>query len=249
LRFKNFSSNFFVEEKIMLLRLSLFLALVASSSFAMGEIISIAVPNHSFESPTLDPGAYTFFTQGSGENTTGDWVQSHTAAAGTVNDTNGAFGAQPSGVDGTNVGWLVNQQAIWQDLADTFQVGQSYSLTVSVAARADMAVAPTDTLALILFGGRDGLNPNVAGYVDVLGENLSTTAMNDYTIEIPAVQSTDAWANQKIGIWINNTVGSPSTGYWLDNVRVTTTVVPEPTSVALFASALIGLLAYARRKR
>jgi hypothetical protein len=231
----------------LMLKSSLLFAMLATYDFAMGDIISISVPNNSFETPTQDPGAYTFFAAGSGENLTGDWVQSHTAAAGTVNNTNGAFGAQPSGVDGSNVGWLVNQQGIWQDLTDTFQVGQSYELTVAVALRADMSGSPTDTLRLNLFGGRDGLSPYVAGYVDLLSENLSTTAMTNYTVSIPAVQSTDAWAGQKIGIWINNIVGGGGTGYWLDNVQLTT--VPEPSSVALIASALIVLAACAWRKK
>jgi hypothetical protein len=228
-----------------MLRLSVFLAMLATCDFAMGDIISI--PNSSFESPALGPGEYTFFAYGNGENSTGDWVQSHTAAAGTVNNNNGAFGAQPSGVNGTNVGWLVNGQGIWQDLPDTFQVGQSYELTVAVALRADMAGSPTDTLRLNLFGGRDGLSPYVAGYVDLLSQDLSTTAMADYTVTIPEVQSTDAWAGQKVGIWINNIVGGGGTGYWLDNVRLTT--VPEPSSVALIASALIVLAACAWRKK
>jgi hypothetical protein len=230
-------------------RLSLLIAMLATCDLAVGNPVSIPVPNSSFETPSLAPGAYTFFPQGSGENSSGDWVQSHTAAAGAVNNTNGAFGAQPSGVDGTNVGWLVNRQSIWQDLTDIFQVGQSYTLTVDVALRADMAGSPNDTLRLILFGGRNGLSPYVAGYVDFLSQDLSTTAMTDCTVTIPAVQSTDAWANQKVGIWIYNTVGSGGTGYWLDNVRLTTTTVPEPSSIALVVSALIGLLAYAWQKK
>ena len=87
---------------------------------------SIYVGNNSFESPTLAPAPTRSFLKAPGKIRSGDWVQSHTAAAGAVNNTNGAFGAQPSGVDGTNVGWLVNGQSIWQDLTDIFQVGQSY---------------------------------------------------------------------------------------------------------------------------
>jgi len=36
---------------------------------------------------------------------------------------------------------------------------------------------------------------------------------------------------------------------YIDNVSVTTASIPEPSSIALLTSAIVGLLAYAWRKR
>ena len=70
--------------------------------------------------------------------------------------------------------------------------------------------------------------------------------LTDYSLTVPTVQSTDPWANLPLGIWLDMSAGS-NTGIFFDNVRLTS--VPEPSTLALLASGLFGLVAYAWRKR
>jgi hypothetical protein len=90
------------------------------------------------------------------------------------------------------------------------------------------------------------------GFTDVLYASSIFPDINhlvDFSVNVPAVQAGDAWANQNIGIAIEvMTPGGQGVTYWdVDNVRLAA-VVPEPTALGLFGMAATGL-ALARRRR
>jgi hypothetical protein len=121
----------------------------------------------------------------------------------------------------------------------TFQVGQSYQLTIGVLGKGGMPDGTT--LMLGLYYG-DSSNPQtVAQTLAVYSAATfpSITSLVDFTVNVPTVQASDAWAGQKMGIEIVS-ISPPSAGYWdMDNVRLT--AVPEPGATGLAVAALSGL--------
>ena len=78
---------------------------------------------------------------------------------------------------------------------------------------------------------------------------MTGSVLTDFTVTVPTVQSTDAWAGLPLGIWLDMYSAGGNTGVFLDNVRLTSTAVPEPSTLALLAGGLFGLVAYAWKKR
>ncbi|MBN9692018.1 MAG: PEP-CTERM sorting domain-containing protein [Verrucomicrobia bacterium] len=80
----------------------------------------------------------------------------------------------------------------------------------------------------------------------------TSTHLIDQTVSTPVVQPGDAWAGKPIGIALTSVSGTGSVYWDVDNVRLTQTAVPEPTTVALFGLGLAGLLGgvrFGRRSR
>jgi hypothetical protein len=144
----------------------------------------------------------------------------------------------------------------WDDAAPShnfdvaFEIGKSYNLTVGVIGSAGLA--PGAALRLSLYY-RDGANLMTAvGLTDVLYSAAVFPDINhlvDFSVNVPTVQATDAWASQNIGIAIEvMTPGGAGVTYWdVDNVRLVA-AVPEPTALGLFGLATAGL-AWSRRIR
>ena len=128
----------------------------------------------------------------------------------------------------------------------TFQVGQSYQLTIGVLGKGGLADGTT--LMMGLYYG-DSSNPHtIASTLAVYSAAAFPTITNltDFTVSVPMVQGADAWAGQHIGIEIIN-LGGPSACYWdLDNVRLTS--VPEPAAATLLLG-LLGVWVAGRRSR
>jgi hypothetical protein len=128
----------------------------------------------------------------------------------------------------------------------TFQVGQSYQLTIGVLGK---NMPDGTTLMMGLYYG-DSSNPQtVASTFAVYSAAVfpSITNLVDFTVTVPYVQASDAWAGQHMGIEIVST-SPPSAGYWdLDNVRLTS--VPEPGEAGLLVAALSSLWSARRRFR
>ena len=143
--------------------------------------------------------------------------------------------------DGKQAVWLfaVPEVELFQDLTATFEVGQSYHLTVGI------------------FGGGGNMKDDVPieirlYYRDVENNKVTVGAttftyewdtgyvhhFNDVQLVIPQVTSIDSWAGKNIGVQLVSTLTlgdlDPNTGraggYWaLDNVRLKTLPWPDFT--------------------
>jgi hypothetical protein len=222
-------------------------AVLTAGSLAKAEIV---VQDAGFESNTGVPPT--------------DWT-SVTDAAAIVND-GGTF--QEISAEGSNIAYVNAHyngtlHGLYQALASTFTVGESYKLTVGVAA-ADFVSGkgytspatdhPLSTMEIRLYWDNGGTK-TIIGSKEIVFGDLSTSSLTDYSVTIPTVQSGDFYKNQAIGVWIQTTYQMTSEGvdphntYWLvDNVRVTE-AIPEPSTIVLLAAGLLGLLAYAWRRR
>jgi hypothetical protein len=124
------------------------------------------------------------------------------------------------------------------DFDATFTVGNAYQLTLGVNGK----IVSSSTLRLSLYY-RDGAQ----NIVPVSSSTITSTGtypgsapylLTDLVVDVPAVQSGDAWANEKIGILIYVISGDGNGNWDIDNVRLTSTPIPEPTTMGL---ALLGL--------
>ncbi len=182
--------------------------------------------NGSFESPamSLTPAATTFAVGMSG--TTG-WTSTGARASAVLNST-GGWNTQ-EGDRCCHLGDAWSQSGITQTF-DT-SVGQLYELSFYAT-------------------GTSGRSENGQSGTVSVGDLTTTT----FTTDPGAYIQNDAW---KQFTYQFHATGSQSTltllnlgdtnGISVDNVRIQ--IVPEPSTLMLFGSALLGLLAYAWRKR
>jgi hypothetical protein len=145
-----------------------------------------------------------------------------------------------------------------QTLSSTFQVGQSYQLTVGIAGGSGeygaMAVGTPMQIALYYLdgGGNQVLVDPYTVYSTALPAVGYVNSLTDYQVTIPAVAASDPWAGRNIGVALIQPYTAPLDGsYWdIDNVRLA--VVPEPGSIVLLAAGLTMLVLgrrWASRKR
>lgn len=199
------------------------------------------VPGYSFEAP--DVSEPPFFAE-----SVSDW--NIEGRAGVV--LNGAYNTL-SNVDGTQMGFIdegANSGTLYQTLSASYEVGKSYTL---MAGWAKTSYAPGNAEDTV----RTNLFYYDAGYHLINGRTdyqtaLSQTALTDFSVAIGAVQASDPWAGKPITISFSAVRGNVGKGsvqgtYNIDNVRLN--AVPEPAPIMLLATALIGLLACAWRKR
>jgi len=180
---------------------------------------SLYVANHSFESPVVppeaDPPVLTTVT---------DWIEvdkdtlygSNTGVFLNVTDINN--------VDANQLALLGGQlgNAFLQELSAIYQVGKCYRMTIGVCLPENPYYRPSDpnALALSFYYGDPLEDPNNY-FVNAWQPHadLGIMDLKDFSVYVPAVKSTDPWAEQPIGIAIRAT--GPMGGYWdLDNVRV-----------------------------
>jgi hypothetical protein len=223
--------------------------------------VPITVGNYSFETPTT-----TFVTSlgspwhelpqpanfNSSQGYT--WAQ----VAGTFLNTATRSSDHITNLDGNQAAYIFNDQGvgIYQQLGSSYTVGTSYQLVVGIVGQG--GGIPDGATILVQFYYLDSGNNMVAIASTTATESATNfpnhTQAFDYTANLPAVNPTDPWANQPIGIEIVSPAG-PSMylgGYWdLDNVRVNAfppVVVPTPGLPGLFvcAGALLSLRGLAR---
>jgi len=123
--------------------------------------------------------------------------------------------------------WAYPEVELFQDVTNTFEVGQSYHLTVGIFGGG-------------LGGMKDGVPIEIRLYCRDAESNKVTVGattftyywdpnhvkhFNDVRLDIPPVSSTEPWADKNIGVQIISTV-DPVSGlageFWdLDNVRLT----------------------------
>jgi hypothetical protein len=218
---------------------------------AMADVIT--VPNGSFESPVaVGPNYFAMLTEGTGPSV-GDWASSAAHLSGVFKNT-GMYGNVITNAVGNQVAFQdgFSGAQTWQDLTATYTAGNAYTLTVGVAGRSDIAQPTNPEQMEVRLFYRDAETKAVTvAYQTVNYTDLSTSAFTDYTVSLPAVSGSDAWAGKTIGIQFYCTWSDPlSSQYFsLDNVRLSSAAVPEPASMAIIVTGLAGLLAYAWRKR
>jgi hypothetical protein len=242
------------------------LAAVTSSRLAAQPI---TVPNYSFESQTA-PNTYPFvninvdswqkaaepayYGPAIGTPYGIPWL----ATAGVFLDVN-----PYANHDGLQCGYILGfpQVTLYQDYNSspthdfnaTFDVGKSYNLTIGVFGK--NTLAPGSTLDLSLYY-LDGLGNHVSVATTTVTYSAAAFPTNlplnliDYSVNVPTVQASDAWAGQNIGIQLLSTtpLQLSTGGNWdFDNVRLT--AVPEPASLGLLSLAAGCFLIGRKRSR
>ena len=123
-------------------------------------------------------------------------------------------------VDGQQAAFLGGYEgnAISQFVGSKYQVGKDYQLIVSVCVSYD--TPPVEGNPLVLeFLYWSAFEPASITTVQVPLTGLTSIYLEDFTLDLPTVQSEDAWAGENIGISIRAT--GVEGGFWdLDNVRV-----------------------------
>jgi HpiC1 cyclase len=185
--------------------------------------VSIPIENPSFESPVVDPNGFGAVPL------VNDWTEidldtEASANTGVFANTAADSPDHIANADGLQLAFLGSQQgnALEQDLAATYKAGAAYRLTVGVGVSMRFppsAEAPVDNLELVLYY-RDGNEPVGVASQTVEATGLSTVQLQDFSVDVPAVEPNDAWAGKAIGVAIR-AAGAPG-GFWdLDNVRLT----------------------------
>jgi hypothetical protein len=226
----------------MLRKMNVSVFAVAIVLAACGFASAIDVPNFSFESPVTALG-YTI----------DDWSQAGSGQTSGITG-NPYGGTTVTNADGSQLAFVASQigataGSIYQLLTDTYTAGNSYTLTVGLA---KMGAVPSGGLEnhvnISLYWDNEGTKTTVGTATRVRLGDQSTTLLTDYSVIIPTVQSSDAFATKAIGIMIAAEAVVGNNCYWnVDNVRLTAT--PEPGTLALLTTGLIGLVCYAWRKR
>jgi hypothetical protein len=198
---------------------------------------TIDIPNASFESPQTDFAGVLIDS----------WQQ--VPPPDFVNNIyqTGLFSNVPPPIDncdGSQCAFLfvaTNQVALLQDYDSTdwanptpthafnatFDVGKSYTLTVSVIGGTNLTIPMQEgtTLALSLYY-RDGANlVTVAATTITNSGSLFSNAYHftDFQVRVPTVKASDAWAGRHIGVQLLSSIPDASLagGYWdVDNVRL-----------------------------
>ncbi len=192
--------------------------------------VSIPIENASFEAPAIDPNAFPALPLVAG------WLEFDLDAVASSNT--GVFGNTPAGnpdslvnADGKQLAFLGSQtgNALEQDLRTVYTVGCDYRLTAAVGVSLRFppsAAAPADTIELVLYY-LDGNQPVDIVHQAVEPNGLSTTQLRDFSVSLPTVRPTDAWAGKTIGAAIR--AAGKAGGFWdVDNIRL---VESMPTSI------------------
>ena len=217
------------------------LAVLLLASPALSQPVSIPVPNYDFSSPYVPPSTPYAHARRLGlgavkdaRRVACDGLTAWQDAVGTFVNVPGQWitNLVPSG------GTSVHQQAAWmfsdaglqlsQTLSYSFQVGESYQLTVGIEG-GGQGMPPGTPMEIGLFYYDAGGHQVMVGTKTVLNDLALTGATNSYIsylpdryLAIPAVAAGDPWAGQNVGIALIQPNSGTTRGYWdINNVRLT----------------------------
>ncbi|OQA00544.1 MAG: hypothetical protein BWY71_00693 [Planctomycetes bacterium ADurb.Bin412] len=215
---------------------------------------TINVPNGSFEAPYVDmvsPYATSSISDWQKAPVPQWWLDAGYSTQ-QWTDSAGVFVNVPfqpvDNVDGRQAAFMFSPPGceLFQDLAATFEIGQSYTLTVGIEG-GGYGMKPGVPMEIRLYYRDDTGNRIPVGSTEVINTNASgvMSHLTDYQLDIPAVLADDAWAGKNIGVQLISTVSfEDSGGFWnIDNVRLIS--IPEPISLTLLA---LGTLVLRRRQ-
>lgn len=187
--------------------------------------VALRVENGSFESPAIDLSLNPFGAWPMID----DWLEMDLDTLGSQNT--GVFVNSPADTNdhlanaaGVQLAFLGSEagNGLSQGLTDAFQAGAAYRLTVGVGVSSRFPPAmgeDADTLELALYYF-DGNEPTDIVTAPVAATGLSSTELQDFSLELGPVDANAAWAGQAIGVAIRAT--GQAGGFWdLDDVRVT----------------------------
>jgi hypothetical protein len=245
----------------MLSRIQFVLGIVALSALFIvaGSVQAdfITVANSSFESPDVSTAKWQPMPQIVDLSASvGAWAEDTTNSGVLYNDGTYRGGNTHTNVDGNQIAVVdsgVSRQ-IWQDMTTNYEAGKSYTLTVAMARSPGYDGQDGDKCELRLFyRNQAGQQVTIGTPTQITRSALDPVELVDYSTTISGVQAGDAWAGKAIGISVYSTVlAGPTNGCWsIDNVRLSwdNAPTPEPSAIVILATGLIGLLAYAWRKR
>jgi hypothetical protein len=209
---------------------------------ALSASISIPIENASFESPIVDPNGFGAVPL------VDDWTEIDVDTISSANT--GVFAnTEPNSfdhivnADGNQLAFLGSQKgnALEQDLDAVYKPGCDYCLTVGVSVSTRFppsTVEPVDTLELVFYY-RDANDVVDIAHQTIEATGQSYTQLQDFSVQLPMVQTGDAWAGKTIGIALRAN-GRPG-GFWdLDNVRlIESAPVLIPIENASFESPVV----------
>lgn len=217
---------------------------------------NIAVPNGSFETPTPPPG-FPASPQVDVWQKSAQPPQVPLPGGITWDQLAGVFPNTPEGA-ADRIGNMTGNQAaymfaipgvaLFQQLDTTFQVGQSYSLTLDILGGGGIAEGSSFLMSLYyLDAGNNQVTLGATPITYSAATFSNPTHLYGYAANVGEIQAGDAAVGQRIGIQLLSTFGTGQ-GYWdVDNVQLTS--VPEPTTIGLLALGAGGLLAARLRSR
>jgi hypothetical protein len=237
----------------------LLLGLMFFSLIAAGALRAEIIPvlDGDFESPVIDPAVYPYGQIY--EDLSVLFPPWHVWQGALTNPTTlSAYGSQ-YGIEmtghGDQVGYIfcgdpdaANKPYWYQELGATFEAGKEYTLSMTGAVIGG-AATPGETLEMRLGywnGETAAAGPTIIAQRLIASDEINA-GWSDYSIKSDAI-SGDA-VGKPIVVYISQGDNPYVTGpqYYFDNVQLT--AVPEPSTLALLAFGLVGLLACALRKR
>jgi hypothetical protein len=135
--------------------------------------------------------------------------------------------------DGVQAAFLfaLPDAGISQLLNATYEVGSSYTMTVGlIGGGGGMTNGSTFELNLFYQDGTNTVTIGSATVTNTIANFPSDEEFVDFTVQVPEVQSTNAWAGQNIGIQLLATPDPYNPGAWggfwdVDNVRLAQAIV------------------------
>lgn len=241
-------------------RLLLCFGVLAVSLMAVGAVnaATIAILDNSFETPDLSASTLPYTSDPSGADLapwTGAGVAIYNVAAYAIPYGEGNV----TNPHGAQCGYIANQipdsrPFLYQTLTDTYAAGSVYSMAVGAALYqgGTVGINPDQVLSLQLgywLGDPDGYaGPTIVAERRLALADLLEGTLTDFTVDTGAISGNAVGKN--IVVYFARADGAPSgRQYSIDNVRLSETAVPEPGTLVLLASALVGVVACVWRKR